>query len=100
TGASLVTALIPTGLRLSSPRVWKKQTPMSHQRLTGWHPPSQAAIATTRKPRPTQTSAITNFVGLDGSRLPRRIQTQANTGARATRKAEFMDWNQPAGNSH
>src|ERR1044072_6225142 len=72
---------------------------MSHQGLTSWSPPRKAAMATRRNPRPTHTSAITNLVGLEGSRLPRRIQAQAKTGASATRKKEFMDWNQPAGNS-
>src|SRR6195256_5604421 len=72
-GASLVTVERPTGLRLNSPMVWKKDTATSHQKLTGpLCEAIHAAMATTRNPRPRLKRPRANFAGLEGSRRPGR----------------------------
>ena len=41
---------------------------------------------------------IANFAGLDGSRGPSRIQSQAKTGASRITKIGCTDWNHDEGN--
>src|SRR5687768_7408744 len=45
----------------------------------------------------TQTSPKVNLAGLEGSRLPIRIQIQANTGESTTSMNGATDWSQLAG---
>src|SRR5580698_2373010 len=81
-GASFDIALNPTGLRHISPAVCKKYVPASHHGDTS-APVNVALAGGTRMANaiPPRTSAIANFDGLDGSRLPSAIHSQANTGA-------------------
>ena len=102
-GASLVMALRPTGLRQSSPRVCRKYVPISHQMPTC--APCYASFSRRapewRKPSRPNSRPRANLAGLEGS-SPRRFSashSQANTGASATTKIGCTNWNQPAGNS-
>src|SRR5271170_1791368 len=49
---------------------------------------------------PPNAKAQTNFAGLDGSRLPSAIHSQANIGARIITKIDGTDWNQLGGKSN
>src|SRR5678816_552312 len=71
-GASLVTTLNPTGLRLSSPSSSMKYATTSHHGLTRMPEPRWAdAPAGTRSKnaKPAKRRPIANFAGLEGSRL-------------------------------
>src|SRR5215217_6024786 len=97
-GASLVIALKPTGLRHSSPNVWRRYVIVSHIGLTP--APDAASVAgmtSVMNPAATAISPSANFTGVDGSRRPRRSHSHANTGANAQMKNEFIDWNQLLG---
>src|SRR5690242_6828823 len=83
-GASLVTTLSPTGLRLNSPTSSIKYAHTSHHGLTRIPGPACAlapAGTRSRNAKPANRRPIANLVGLDGSLLPSRIQSQAITGA-------------------
>src|SRR4029077_19244185 len=97
-GASLVMALRPTGLKQSSPMVWSRYVTTSQSGLT-LTPVAASCAATIRiaNPAATNTSPITNFRGLDGSRLPSDTQSQANNGDSSTMQIGLADWNQLAG---
>src|SRR5580693_2720637 len=95
TGASLVMALKPTGLRHNSPMVCRKYVSVSHNGLT--RPDDAAAGTKTIKPRPTKINPSVNLVGLEGSRRPNQIHNHANTGANAMMNTEFTDWKNAAG---
>src|SRR5580692_6445715 len=87
-GASLVIALRPTGLRHISATVCTKYVPVNHPGEPC--PPRMATLAGGIKIAnaiPLNTIDQANFVGLDGSRLPKAIQSHANTGARIITKA-------------
>src|SRR2546423_11202657 len=93
TGDSFVIALMPTGLNESSPKVWSRYVATSHHGLT--FTPAAATIAagtSSANPPPAHRRPTANFVGLDGSRDPRRIHSQANTGANVMMKSGCSDW--------
>src|SRR5919198_2616530 len=92
-GASLVIALIPTGLSDSSPKVWSRYVSTSHIGLTFAPLAAKvAATATTAKAAPANMSPYENFVGLDGSRDPRFNQSHAKTGAKVMMNNGCSDW--------
>src|SRR5579862_9846755 len=91
-GASLVIALMPTGLNASSPHVCSRYVTTSHIGLTLTPLAAKmAATATTANPPPTQNRPYANFVGLDGSREPSVIHNHANTGANVMMKSGWSD---------
>src|ERR1700722_5663660 len=97
-GASLLMALSPTGLRHISPMVWMKYVPVSHHGETS--APASVALAGGIKIAnaiPPNTKAQTNLAGLDGSRLPSAIHSQAKIGARIITNNDGTNWNQLAG---
>src|SRR6202035_556605 len=57
-----------------------------------------APKARTRKPKPTKKRPEANLAGLDGSRLPSLIHSQAKTGASVQMKNELTDCSQLDGN--
>src|SRR5580704_1272980 len=85
-GASLVIALMPTGLRHNSPTVCSRYVSVSHQGLAFVLFATGIRIA---KPRPTKTSPQENFAVLDGSLRASLTQSQAKTGASAMIKTEL-----------
>src|SRR2546421_6705813 len=99
-GASLVTALKPTGLRQSSPISSIVYAATGHSGLTLTPAPLCAkspAGTSRRNASPAQSKPIPNFVGLDGSRGPRRTHSQAITGASAITIIGCTDWSQEDG---
>src|SRR5438270_13296413 len=86
-GASFVTALMPTGLSDSSPKVCSRYVTTSQYGAT-LTPEAERPAAITRiaKPEPTNRRPTPNFAGLDGSHEPRRIHNHANTGAKVLMK--------------
>src|SRR4029078_6032506 len=100
TGASLVIALRPTGLRLNAPQLCSGWGPGSHIGLT-FTPCSAMRAAQIRiaKPAPTRIRPNENFAGVDGScpAFAMRIHSHAKIGAKTIRNSEFIDWNQLLG---
>src|SRR5437667_8732074 len=73
---------------------------MSHMGLTRIPAPDRArepAGTRTRKDRPMNTRPQAKLAGLDGSRGPSRIQSQAKAGASRITKMGWTDWNQDEG---
>ena len=62
---------------------------VSHHGLAIW--PSRARRNQNRKPGSHKNQSGENFAVLEGSRLPIRIQSHANTGASAIMKIELND---------
>src|SRR5579872_3994342 len=92
-GASLVIALMPTGLSDSSPQVCRRYVATSHQGLTLTPLAAKiAATATTAKPPPTSSSPPANFAGLDGSFDPSVIHSHAKIGANVMMKSGCSAW--------
>src|SRR5215471_1425027 len=99
-GASLVTALRPTGLRHSSPSTEMKYAVNSHNGLT--RTPAALCAADpagtrTRKATPTKSRLKANFAGTDGSRFPSAIHSQPKTGASTHTKIACAETNHDEG---
>src|SRR3954462_13811510 len=92
-GASLVTALRPTGLTHSSPSSEMKYDTISHHGLTLM--PALLAIApagmSTANDSPIIRRPHANFAGTDGSCRPSRSHIQPKTGARRMTKIGCTD---------
>src|SRR5262249_50646260 len=102
-GASLVTTLRPTGLRLSSPSSSMKYAKTSHHGLTRMpvHRCAAAPAGTRRRTAmPAKSSPIATVAGLEGSRLPNRTHSQARIGARRITNNAGTDWNHEDGNEY
>src|SRR5688572_33425167 len=81
-GARTVIALRPTGLRNSSPMVWRKYVAVSHIGLASWPLACAGGIRIT-KPRPTNTRPQANFIGADGSLRAADILTHTHAMIRS-----------------
>src|SRR5690606_1796254 len=94
-GASLVVKLRPTGLRLNSPKVWKRYVTINQ---VGAASSPDAAILVakyiTKKPIPKRINPKANFKGELGSKflLPNHIHMAPKMGANIIMNRELMDW--------
>src|ERR1041385_5762600 len=93
-GDNLVTVLRPTGLKQSSPIVWRKYTSTSHIGLTRPLAARVAANAITTNARPAKNSPIVNLPGLEGCLSPSFSQTAPMIDAKMITKSAGTAWNQ------
>ena len=101
-GASLVMALRPTGLRESSPKVCRKYVPISHHIATCAPPDDHVRRRHQNRERQAGPNKAERELGRARWLRRRRFSashSQAKTGASATTKIGCTNWNQPAGNS-
>ena len=97
-GASFVVADKPTGDSNNSPNTTKKNDNTTHNGLI--NSPGSAikiGINMTKNEAPEKNSAIANFFGVAGPRLPSFVQRIANNGAKAMMNNGFNDWNHEGG---
>src|SRR5690625_1701621 len=91
--ASLALEESATGLRQSTPAVWKKYVTTSQEALTGFSGVALAAPhARTKKPTESPNKPTANFIGMLGFRLrfESHTQSQPKTGASVTMKNGLM----------
>src|SRR5690606_3237356 len=93
-GANLVVKLRPTGLRLNSPKVWKRYVTISQVGAANW-PEAAILVAKyiTKNPTPKRINPKANFKGELGSRFlrPNHIHIAPKIGAKMMMNSELMD---------
>ena len=95
-GASLVMLLRPTGLRHSSPTVWKKYVATSHCMPTFPSTSDIDAHAITTNPVASSSRPRPNLVAIPGLRSPSLTQIMPTTGASRMMKIGLIACSAPA----